>query len=58
MSNYNPKREYYNRMNQTQRYNTSDRQRHRNSGSIGGCSCNYTVITDFENKSTRPKEKR
>jgi hypothetical protein len=58
MNNYNPQRDYYNRMNKTQRRNNSDRQRHQSSNGIGGCSCNYTINTDFENKSTRPKEKR
>jgi hypothetical protein len=53
MSNYNPQREYYNRMNKTQRCNNNDRNTRKYSSGIGGCICNYTVNTDFENKSTK-----
>ena len=56
MNNYNPKQEYFNRRNKTQRSNDSRRDNHQYSGSIGGCSCNYIVNATTETKKTR-KEK-
>ena len=43
---YNPKDAYYARQNKTQRRNSSDRAKHRDSSSQGGCSCNYIINTD------------
>ena len=46
MSKYNPKQAYYDRKNKTQRSNDAKREKHRDSGTQGGCQCNYIISTD------------
>lgn len=58
MNNYNPKQEYFNRRNKTQRSNDSRRENHQYSGSIGGCSCNYIVNATTEQKDTKTKKEK
>lgn len=46
MSKYNPKEAYYSRRNKTQKSGDSKRDNHKDSGSQGGCVCNYIISTD------------
>lgn len=46
MSKYDPRAAYYSRQNKTQRKNSSERDKHRDASSQGGCSCNYIINTD------------
>ena len=52
MNNYNPRTEYFNRKNKTQRSND------RNANSIGGCSCNYIINTTTEQKDTKTRKEK
>ena len=56
MNKYNPRTEFFNRRNKTQRNNDSRRENHKNANSIGGCSCNYIINTTTEQKDTKFKK--
>ncbi len=58
MNNYNPRTEYFNRKNKTQRSNDSRRENHKNANSIGGCSCNYIINTTTEQKVTKTRKEK
>ena len=58
MNNYNPRAEYFNRRNKTQRSNDSRRENHKNANSIGGCSCNYIINTTTEQKDTKTRKEK
>ena len=46
MSTYNPKAAYESRKNSSQQKGDAKRDKHRDSVSQGGCSCNYTINTN------------
>ena len=58
MNNYNPRAEYFNRKNKTQRSNDRTRENHKNANSIAGYSCNYIITATTEQKDTKTKKEK